>query len=53
MVPEAEPEQSPLDAVVPDQSITVWANSGADAETFDKDGRLVPCGHQRPAEGRR
>ncbi|MFJ5064668.1 hypothetical protein ACIP96_35295 [Streptomyces nigra] len=50
---EAEPEPSPFNVVVHDQGITVWVNSSADAEVFDKDGSLVPCGHQGPAEGGR
>ncbi|MFE3250722.1 hypothetical protein [Streptomyces sp. NPDC059209] len=50
VVTEAEPEQSPFNVVVHDQGITVWVNAGHDAEVFDKNGGLVPCGHQRPAE---
>ncbi|WP_234343136.1 hypothetical protein [Streptomyces fulvoviolaceus] len=45
---EAEPEESPFNVVVHDQGITVWVNSGNDAEVFDKHGILVLCGHQRP-----
>lgn len=51
VVTEAEPEQSPFNVVVHDQGITVWVNAGHDAEVFDKNGGLVPCGHQRAAEG--
>ncbi|MET8572052.1 hypothetical protein [Streptomyces sp. NPDC004783] len=50
MVTKAEPEQSPFNVVVHDQSITVWVNTGHEAEVFDKNGGVVPCGHQRPAE---
>jgi hypothetical protein len=51
VVTETGPEQSPFNVVVHAQGITVWVNSGNDAEVFDKNGGPVPCGHQRPAEG--
>jgi hypothetical protein len=51
VVTGTEPEESPFNVVVHDQGIKVWVNSGSDAEVFDKSGVLVPCGHQRPAEG--
>ncbi|MEU2165763.1 hypothetical protein [Streptomyces sp. NPDC019208] len=50
MVTRTEPEESPFNVVVHDQGITVWVNSGSDADVFDKHGSPVPCGHQRPAE---
>ncbi|WP_405997373.1 hypothetical protein [Streptomyces sp. NBC_00829] len=50
MVTGKEPEESPFNVVVHEQGITVWVNSGNDAEVFDKNGVPVPCGHQRPAE---
>lgn len=50
VVTETEPEESPFNVVVHDQGITVWVNSGNDAEVFDKHGSPVACGHQRPAE---
>ncbi|MEV0415038.1 hypothetical protein AB0I68_30655 [Streptomyces sp. NPDC050448] len=46
---ETELEESPFNVVVHDQGITVWVNSGSDAEAFDKIGNPAPCGHQRPA----
>ena len=51
VVTETEAEESPFNVVVHGQGITVWVNSGNDAEVFDKNGGQVPCGHQRPAEG--
>ncbi|MEU9314989.1 hypothetical protein [Streptomyces sp. NPDC048295] len=48
VVTEAEPEQSPFNVAVHDQGITVWVNAGHDAEVFDGNDVLVPCGHQRP-----
>lgn len=51
VVTETEAEESPFNVVVHGQGITVWVNSGDDAEVFDKHGNRVPCGHQRPAEG--
>lgn len=36
MVTEAEPEQSPFNVVMHDQGITVWVNSGHDAESSTK-----------------
>lgn len=51
VVTETEPEQSPFNVVVHGQGITVWVNSGGDAEVFDRNGDPVRCGHQRPAEG--
>ncbi len=50
VVTEAPNEESPFNVVVHGQGITVWVNSGNDAEVFDKDGKLVPCGHQRPSD---
>ncbi|MFB7678515.1 hypothetical protein ACFC26_44745 [Kitasatospora purpeofusca] len=47
---ELEPEESPFNVVVHAQGITVWVNSSNDAEVVDKNGSLVPCGHQRPAD---
>ncbi|MEU4803281.1 hypothetical protein [Actinosynnema sp. NPDC023587] len=43
-------EESPFNVVVHDEGVTVWVNSGADAEVVDRTGAPVPCGHQRPAE---
>ncbi|MDX2389324.1 MULTISPECIES: hypothetical protein [unclassified Streptomyces] len=45
-----EPEEAPFNVVVHAQGITVWVNSSNDAEVVDKNGNLVPCGHQRPAD---
>ncbi|MCI3225409.1 hypothetical protein [Streptomyces sp. NP-1717] len=50
VVARVEPEESPFNVVVHSQGITVWVNSGADAEVFDSHGSPVSCGHQRPAE---
>ncbi|MEY2242380.1 hypothetical protein AB8A21_05435 [Streptomyces sp. BF23-18] len=36
--------------VVHAQGITVWVNSANDATVVDKNGSVVPCGHQRPAD---
>ncbi|MFH9728762.1 hypothetical protein [Streptomyces sp. NPDC017260] len=47
---QKESEESPFNVVVHDQGITVWVNSGSDAEVFDKIGNPAPCGHQRPAD---
>ncbi|MFE7777719.1 hypothetical protein ACFU5O_28235 [Streptomyces sp. NPDC057445] len=47
---ETEPEESPFNVVVHDQGITVWVNSGSDAEVCDENGDPAPCGHQRPAD---
>lgn len=48
VVTEAPSEESPFNIVVHGQGITVWVNSGNDAEVFDKGGNLLLCGHQRP-----
>ncbi|MDX3694639.1 hypothetical protein PV726_30760 [Streptomyces europaeiscabiei] len=50
VVTESDPEESPFNVVVHAQGITVWVNSANDAEVVDKNGGLVPCGHQRPAD---
>ncbi|WP_329297252.1 hypothetical protein OG410_00760 [Streptomyces sp. NBC_00659] len=50
MVTDLEPEDSPFNVVVHAQGITVWVNSANDATVVDKNGSLVPCGHQRPAD---
>ncbi|MFG2174403.1 hypothetical protein ACGFMO_24080 [Streptomyces niveus] len=50
VVTESEAEESPFNVVVHAQGITVWVNSANDAEVVDKNGGLVPCGHQRPAD---
>lgn len=50
VVTETRPEESPFNVVVHDQGITVWVNSGSDAEVFDKSGNPASCGHQRPAD---
>lgn len=50
VVTETGPEESPFNVVVHDQGITVWVNSGSDAEVFDKNGDPALCGHQRPAD---
>lgn len=52
VVTEAEPEQSPFIVVVHDQGITVWVNAGHDAEVFDRNGSLAPCGQQPARRGR-
>ncbi|MEV0681369.1 hypothetical protein AB0I60_33100 [Actinosynnema sp. NPDC050436] len=43
-------EESPFNVVVHDEGVTVWVNSGADAEVVDRSGTPVPSGHQRPAD---
>ncbi|MEU9073968.1 hypothetical protein [Kitasatospora sp. NPDC048538] len=50
VVTEPEHEKSPSDVVVHAQGITVWVNSSNHAEVVDKNGGIVPCGHQRPAD---
>jgi hypothetical protein len=39
---------APFNVVVHGRGISVWVNAGLDAEVFDAQGGLVPCGHQRP-----
>ena len=41
--------EAPFNLVVHDQGISVFVNSGFDAEVIDRDGNPAPCGHQRPA----
>ncbi|WP_394426144.1 hypothetical protein [Streptomyces sp. SGAir0957] len=50
VVTETGQEHSPFNVVVHDQGITVWVNSGSDAEVFDRNGAPVRCGHQRPTK---
>ncbi|WUD72271.1 hypothetical protein OG937_11570 [Streptomyces sp. NBC_00510] len=50
VVTELEPEESPFNVAVHAQGITVWVNSANSSEVVDKDGVVVPCGHQRPAD---
>ena len=48
VVAEAEPVDAPFDVVVHGQGVSVWVNAGFDADVFDANGTLAPCGHQRP-----
>lgn len=48
VVTELEPEESPFDVVVHAQGVTVRVNSANSSGVVDRDGAVVPCGHQRP-----
>jgi hypothetical protein len=50
VITERESDESPFNVVVHDQGISVWVNTANDAEVFDRDGKVAPCGHQRPIE---
>ncbi|NUP53684.1 MAG: hypothetical protein HOW97_41140 [Catenulispora sp.] len=47
---EANDEENPFNVFIHDQGVTVWVNTGFDAEVTDQNGTVLDGGHQRPED---
>lgn len=52
VVASGEESESPFSIVSHGDGINVWVNIGGEWCVVDREGRDVPCGHQRPIAGR-